>query len=112
MKNVCIVCGGVSHEHEISLISAYSILSNIDREKYNVSTLIIDKEGNFFYTKTFSELKDEKWKAFSDLSSAIIPQGNFGGILVLENGEYKKVPVDVFFPILHGENGEDGKGCR
>jgi len=108
MKSVCIVCGGQSHEHEISLISAFSVLKNIDRSKYTVHTLIIDKEGNFFHTYEAQELANGKWKELSDLAPALIPQGNLGGILRLENGETKNVPVDVFFPVLHGENGEDG----
>lgn len=108
MKSVCIVCGGVSHEHEISLISAYSALCNIDLKKYNVHTLIIDKEGNFFHTTKIGELKGEGYKKFSDLAPAIIPQGNFGGIFVKGENGLELVKIDVFFPFLHGENGEDG----
>jgi len=108
LKKVCIVCGGQSHEHEISLISAYAALSNIDKEKYEVCTLIIDKEGSFFYTEQIGELKNEGWKAFSDLAPAFIPQGKLGGIFVKCENEFVLKPVDVFFPVLHGENGEDG----
>ncbi len=108
MKNICIVCGGNSHEHEISLISAYSVLCNIDKEKYNVCTLIIDREGNFFYTEQFGELKNEGWKKFSDLTPAIIPQGNYGGIFIKKENDFILKKIDVLWPVLHGENGEDG----
>lgn len=108
MKSVCIVCGGQSHEHEISLISAESVLSNIDREKYAVHTLIIDKDGNFFHSYNGKNLKDGAWKELDDLSPAVIPQGNFGGLMRFEGDEARLVNIDVFFPVLHGENGEDG----
>lgn len=108
MKKVCIVCGGQSHEHEISLISAFAALTNIDKEKYEVCTLIIDKEGNLFYTEQIGELKNEGWKSFSDLCPAIIPQGDFGGIFIKTENGFTLKGVDVFFPVLHGENGEDG----
>lgn len=108
LKTVCIVCGGVSSEHEISLISATSILSNIDREKYNVITLIIDREGRFFCTDDFGTLADEGWKKLKNLCRAIIPQGSYGGIFKVQGDRLQHLPVDVFFPVLHGENGEDG----
>ncbi len=108
MKSVCIVCGGQSHEHQISLISASSVLKNIDRTKHKVHTLIIDENGDFFHSYCAEDVSGGKWKDLSDLAPAIIPQGKAGGLLRLENGEYKKVEVDVFWPVLHGENGEDG----
>ncbi len=108
MKSVCIVCGGQSHEHQISLISASSVLKNINRAKYNVHTLIIDENGEFFHSFLAENVADGRWKELPDLAPAIIPQGKTGGLLRLENGEYKLVATDVFFPVLHGENGEDG----
>lgn len=108
MKSVCIVCGGQSHEHEISLISAESVLSNIDRTKYTVHTIIIDENGSFFHSFEGKSLKNKAWKKLSDLAPCVIPQGDFGGILRFEDDSVKAVPIDVFFPVLHGENGEDG----
>lgn len=108
MKSVCIVCGGQSHEYEISLISASSVLKNINREKHRVHTLIIDKKGNFFHSFLAENVANDAWKTLPDLAPAIISQGEGGGVLRLEGGEYKKVEVDVFWPVLHGENGEDG----
>jgi len=109
MKSVCVVCGGQSHEHEISLISAYSVLCNIDRNKYDVHTIIIDENGNLFHSKQLAELKNGGWKSLSDLAPCIISQGSaFKGLLVKTKTGYDEVKVDVFFPVLHGENGEDG----
>ena len=110
MKSVCIICGGQSHEHEISLISASSILKNINRDKYDVSTVIIDKDGSFFATKQTGDLSGGKWKDFSDLSKAIIsPSKTIGNILkITGKNTFESIKVDAFFPVLHGENGEDG----
>ena len=108
MKSVCIVCGGQSHEHEISLISASSVLNNIDRSKYTVHTLIIDQDGNLFHSYNGENLASNGWKKLSDLAPCVIPQGNFGSIMRFEGDTPRLVPIDVFFPVLHGENGEDG----
>ncbi len=109
MKTVCIVCGGNSHEHEISLISAYSVLCNINKEKYSVHLIVIDKDGSFFHSRNICELKNEGWKSLPDLSPCVISQGNgFGGILRQQDGGFENIKIDVFFPVLHGENGEDG----
>lgn len=108
MKSVCIVCGGVSHEHEISLISAQSVLNNIDRSKYDIHTLVIDKEGNLFHSKDFGDIRGEGWKNLKGLCPATIGQGAFGGILKQTENGFEHIKIDVFFPVLHGENGEDG----
>ena len=109
MKSVCIVCGGQSHEHEISLISAYSVLCNIDRTKYDVHTIIIDEDGNLFHSQENAELKNGGWKSLPDLVPCIITQGgNFNGLLIKTEDGYSELKIDVFFPVLHGENGEDG----
>ena len=109
MKTVCIVCGGRSHEHEISLMSAYSVLCNVDRRKYDVHTIIIDKNGSFFHTKDTGELKNEGWKKLKGLEPCIIaPDPKYKGILVETENGFENIKIDVFFPVLHGENGEDG----
>ena len=109
MKTVCIVCGGRSHEHEISLMSAYSVLCNIDREKYDVHTIIIDENGSFFHTQDTAELKNGGWKSLKGLRPCIIaPDPKYNGILVETENGFENIKIDVFFPVLHGENGEDG----
>ena len=47
--NVCVIFGGASSEHEVSKMSVVSVLNNIDRDKYNVHTIMISKSGNWFY---------------------------------------------------------------
>ena len=61
--SVCILFGGISPEHEVSLRSAESVLNNIDHSKYNVFPVGITKEGNWilFGGKDYSELPGGKW---------------------------------------------------
>ena len=56
--NVCVLFGGVSPEHEVSLRSAESVMNNLDPEKYNIYPVGITKEGNWilFGGKEWSEL--------------------------------------------------------
>ncbi|MEG1027185.1 MAG: D-alanine--D-alanine ligase family protein, partial [Oscillospiraceae bacterium] len=104
--NVGIVFGGVSSEHEISLLSAYTVLSNIDKEKYNVYKIGISKQGEMFlFNGDIANIKLNKWLDDGVVPCIISPNRAHNGIYLL-NGE--TIKIDVFFPVLHGKNGEDG----
>ena len=62
--SVCILFGGVSPEHEVSLRSAESVLNNIDHDRYNVFPVGITREGDWvLYTgKDYSLLPSVEWK--------------------------------------------------
>ena len=64
--SVCILFGGVSPEHEVSLRSAESVLNNIDKSKYNVFPVGITKDGDWIlYTgKDYSLLPSGEWRTF------------------------------------------------
>ena len=47
--NLCVIFGGASSEHEVSLLSAESVLRNIDYDKYNVHKIFISKKGEWYY---------------------------------------------------------------
>ncbi len=97
MKNVAILFGGKSTEHEVSRSSATSVLNHIDKSKYNVFPIGITKEGKWFqYKGTFENISNGNWE--KDLNNKIAD-----GIDILLNKE-----VDVVFPVLHGMYGEDG----
>ena len=61
--NVCILFGGMSPEHEVSLRSAESVLNNINKEKYNVYPVGISKDGDWtlFKGTDFSMLPAGTW---------------------------------------------------
>ena len=103
-----LICGGTSGEHEISLISAYNIQAALDREKYNVLLIGIDKNGGWYLGNNQSfwkNVKDVRKVSFVTELPARFPQRN-----LTEAGESEAIlsEVDVFFPITHGKLGEDG----
>lgn len=108
---VGVLFGGRSGEHEISLLSAGSILKAIDRRKYEVVPLGIDKQGNWLTTEDSRELLVGSG-ARPGLSSPIRPAAEpMTALLQLQagaEGERLDRRLDVLFPILHGTFGEDG----
>ena len=66
--NICVLFGGMSPEHEVSLRSAESVLCNIDPEKYNIFPLGITKSGNWilYGGNDYSELPLGTWLEHPD----------------------------------------------
>lgn len=111
MKNALIIFGGVSSEHDISCISAHSVLKNIPRDKYNVYMLGITKDGNsYLYTGDFEALENDGWLENKEkLQKAVISSSRDDhGIIVFDKNKTETVYIDVCFPVMHGKNGEDG----
>lgn len=110
MSKTRVLCmfGGKSTEYEVSLMSAYSILSNIDREKYEVITLGITKEGKWlFYEGGLDEIKDGTWFNHKATPAMLVPDFDAKKLVVLKDTpEY--YDIDVVFPVMHGANCEDG----
>ncbi len=102
-----VLFGGASSEHDISCISAKSILENIDKEKYNIVKLGITRQGEWFlFDDDVNMLPNDEWLKSKSLKKAYItPDSKIHGI-VTENGE--QIKLDIVFPVLHGKNGEDG----
>lgn len=106
--NLGVIYGGRSGEHDVSLISARSILSVINPDKYNITEIGISRKGKWYVGQDlWSKLKNEQ---FDQLTPAFMfPAPSYQGIYSLQNGEFKLyAPLDVVFPVLHGTFGEDG----
>ena len=109
MKNVCLIFGGKSSEHEVSLISASAILSGIDREKYEVTLLGITKEGKWYvFEGDSAKIKDGSWVSDKENLTEVCLDQSFGE-KVLKLADGRTIPVDVMYPAVHGENCEDGR---
>ena len=108
--SVCILFGGVSPEHEVSLRSAESVLNNIDHEKYNVFPVGIAKDGDWqlFGGKDYSELPAGTWMNHPANRRAAISPICGQGLLCFEGDCVVRERIDVVFPVMHGENCEDG----
>lgn len=96
-EKILVIFGSMSSEHEISCISAGNIISNLNKEKYEITMLGIDKNGKwYYYLGTVENVLQNKW---------IDDENNKVEILDIME-ELKK--YDVIFPVLHGKYGEDG----
>ncbi|MBR1972476.1 MAG: D-alanine--D-alanine ligase [Oscillospiraceae bacterium] len=108
--NVCILFGGISPEHEVSLRSAEFVLNNLDTEKYNILPVGITKEGQWilFGGQDYSLLPRGTWMEHPDNRRAVISPERGQGLLSFDGDSVVRQQIDVVFPVLHGENGEDG----
>lgn len=104
MKNIIVLFGGKSAEHDISLITANLVLNAIDEEKYKVYPIYIDKENHWFYSKNFKNNINknfEKTEIFLKMGEQTLFKKTAFGLK-------KLVKVDCAILCNHGLNGEDG----
>ena len=94
---VAILFGGQSTEHEVSKMSAISVLKNIDKDKYEVYPIGIRKDGKWFkYSGDIDGIENGEWEKNNE---SIVADG--------QNLLFNR-KIDVVFPVLHGLYGEDG----
>lgn len=110
MKKALILFGGVSSEHDISLISAKSVIENTPKDKYDILTIGITKDGRWYlYTGNTENLPEDKWLCDeSKLTPAVISPDRADHGIIVFGEKCEKIRIDVVFPVLHGKNGEDG----
>lgn len=97
MIKLAVLFGGKSTEHNISIVSATSIISKLNKDKYKIYPIFIDKDGTYYkYTKKIEKIIPLK---LDEKITEIKPIKNI--FKYLEN-------IDIIFPILHGLYGEDG----
>ena len=108
--SVCILFGGISPEHDVSLRSAESVLNNIDHSKYNVIPMGITRDGDWiiFGGKDYSELPAGTWMNNPANCRGAISPVRGQGLLRFEDDCVVRERIDVVFPVMHGENCEDG----
>ena len=106
---VAVLFGGVSSEHDVSLMSAESVLKNLP-EQYEVLRIGITKDGRWVeYTGKNEEITSQRWEEDRSLRTAVVsPDRSHKGILLLGENGWELVKVDICFPVLHGKHGEDG----
>lgn len=105
---IAIIFGGFSSEYNVSLVSASSVIENIDKEKYDIFLIGVTKEGDFYlYNGNFERIKEDNWFDNSCKKITFSTNRSDHGFVIMETGEIEK--VDIVFPIMHGMNGEDGR---
>lgn len=102
MQNIAIIFGGKSPEHEISVRSAKNIIKAIDKDKFQLTYMGIDRRGKW----RLVELAEvEKYVPESGIELAFMP-GQEHPIVRMDTG--KPLEIDLMYLVLHGPNGEDG----
>ncbi len=112
-EKMCVVVlfGGMSSEHEVSRVSAGTVVTNMDRSKYEVMTIGITKAGRWLYTEaTTAQMADGSWEELAGNMPCVLSpdRADHGLILFTPAGQVEKIHVDVVVPVLHGLWGEDG----
>lgn len=100
-----ILFGGCSEEHPISVKSAQEVASHLDPEKYEPFYIGISESGDW---KLCDDGPAPDWEDGSTRPAVLSPDRNVRGLLVLEQGRYETIGLDLLFPVLHGTLGEDG----
>ena len=108
---VGIIFGGRSAEHEVSLQSAKNILDALDKERFDVSLIGIDKQGLWHLCDTAGFLlnADDPKRIALDTSGpllSVVPGAERNQLVAADGRELPQ--IDVVFPIVHGTLGEDG----
>ncbi|MCX7748634.1 MAG: D-alanine--D-alanine ligase [Clostridia bacterium] len=113
-RRVAVIFGGQSSEHEVSRVSAESVIRNIDRNKFDVAMIGITKEGRWLpYDGPVELLGSGEWEAYAKQkylakSQVLASSGENSVSLILKTSMPEDGGIDVVFPVLHGCNGEDG----
>ncbi|MBI3788200.1 MAG: D-alanine--D-alanine ligase A, partial [Ignavibacteriales bacterium] len=107
---VGVIFGGRSAEHEVSLVSAASVINALDKEKYEILPIGITPEGRWLSTHEALRLLKEKRAVDSIPEHILVPDPRKRGLVLLHKSSASEAShrVDVFFPVLHGTYGEDG----
>lgn len=106
--NIAVIFGGRSGEHEVSLMSARSVLSVLDPHRFNIIEIGISKSGKWF---TGEHVVDalESGSLENLLPVAFLPEPLGGQVFVVKGPQLESLAkVDIVFPVLHGTFGEDG----
>src|SRR3982074_2199383 len=101
---VGIIFGGSSEEHPVSGKSAQEVARNLDIEKYEPFYIGITKSGAW----KLCDGPDADWENGSCRPAMLSPDRGVHGLLVLEQGQYEAISLDLVLPVLHGKLGEDG----
>lgn len=111
-KKIAVLFGGCSPEYPVSLKSACSVIDVIDRQKYDVVTIGITREGKWLrYLGDTENILNDSWHQRRELCrpAFLSPDRQTHGFCEITESGISHTYVDAVFPLLHGKNGEDGR---
>jgi D-alanine---(R)-lactate ligase len=101
---VGIIFGGVFEEHPVSVKSAQEVAKHLDADRYEAYWIGITKSGDW----RLCDGPEASWEDGAHRPVVLSPDRSIRGLLVLDEGSYETIRLDVVIPVLHGKLGEDG----
>ena len=107
---IVVFFGGCSSEYSVSLESAFSVINNLNREKYEPVPVGITESGKWYYfSGDVEKIKQDRWLNEEDCVPATLsPDRGERKLLLFRGDRVETVTIDAAFPVMHGRNGEDG----
>ncbi len=106
-KNIAVIFGGQSSEHDISCKSVCNVIANIDTDEWNPILIGITKDGKWLLADSLDAIKDGSWRD-STVSAEISPDAVKKHVIITDADGVHDIKLDCAFPVLHGKYGEDG----
>jgi len=106
-KKIVILFGGQSSEHDISCISATTIIENIDKTLYDCILIGITKKGKWLKVEDVESIRNNSWIK-GNVRTVISPDATDKAVLIILENKVEKINIDIAIPVLHGLCGEDG----
>lgn len=110
LKKIAVLFGGCSTEYEVSLESAYAVMTNMNMNKYELLPVGITRTGRWYlYEGPLERIPENTWWGDrSDLKEVVISLDKGANQFIVLDGSLRRLHIDAVFPVLHGKNGEDG----
>ena len=105
---VGVIFGGRSGEHEVSLVSATSIISALDPAQYDVVPIGITREGKWVSSGDALKLLKERTDLAGEPERILVPEPGRRSLVSADGLADQTAALDVIFPVVHGVHGEDG----
>src|SRR5882724_4754940 len=106
---VVVLYGGRSGEHEVSLQSAASVINYLDRDRFEIVPVAIDKQGRWHLNDVSLIQGKKSLPVFKDAPRIVLPPDSAAtGALISLGGSGEAKAIDVVFPVIHGPLCEDG----
>ena len=108
-QRIALLFGGASTEHIISCKSVMNFINNFPHESYDACLIGITSDGVWYlYEGDTALIPTDEWAGSPCKKELFVSFGDSKGLFYLEDGEKKPLGIDLFVPVLHGKNGEDG----
>ena len=107
---IAVLFGGCSPEYGVSLQSAAAVLRHMDQSRYEPVMVGISQAGDWFhYTGPVDSIESDTWHNTETCVPAVMrPDRSAPALLVFGPGDMREIHLNAAFPVLHGQNGEDG----